>query len=235
MNFQKVAVTLLTAAVLTLNGCSSEKEEKKPEQDVKQQPETKVEAKSEQQDTNQAPMMTTLVKEGVDYSVYTDKEASEKPVVFEFFSYTCPHCYNLEPVMQDWKRNYKPEEVTFKQIPVFIPQVAHLTYGFYTAKELDVLEQVHLSIFTEWHEKGNVIRTKDQLIPIFENAGISKAKFEETYGSSEVEKQVEKAKSLLTEFQVTSFPLLVVNEKYKVMSYQNLEELLGRFAINNTK
>ena len=238
MNTIKVAATILFSAVLVLSGCSDESAEKESQQVANQKiekTEESVEAQPEAQKKEQAPVMSPLVKEGVDYSVIAEQDASEEPVVYEFFSYTCPHCYNLEPVMLDWKKNYKSDQVSFRQIPVFIPQVEHLTYGFYTAETLGGLEEVHANIFNEWHGKKNIIRTKEQLVPIFQTAGVSKSEFEETYASAEVEAKVAEAKALMNQFQVTSFPLLIVNEKYKVMSYQNLQELLGHFAINNTK
>ena len=227
MKILKIATILLASVVVSLSGCSNETEEQKPQQ--------KADTKKVSQPADKKPAMTPGVKEGVDYSVMPNQEATDEPVVYEFFSYTCPHCYNLEPVMLDWKKNYKSDQVRFQQIPVFIPQVEHLTYGFYTAETLGVLEEVHANIFNEWHGKKNIIRTKEQLVPIFQTAGVSKSEFEETYASAEVEAKVAEAKALMAQFQVTSFPLLIVNEKYQVTSYQNLEDLLGNFAINNTK
>ena len=227
MKILKIATILLASVVVSLSGCSNETEEQKPQQ--------KADTKKVSQPADKKPAMTSGVKEGVDYSVMPNQEATDEPVVYEFFSYTCPHCYNLEPVMLDWKKNYKSDQVRFQQIPVFIPQVEHLTYGFYTAETLGVLEEVHANIFNEWHGKKNIIRTKEQLVPIFQAAGVSKSEFEETYASAEVEAKVAEAKALMAQFQVTSFPLLIVNEKYQVTSYQNLEDLLGNFAINNTK
>ena len=176
-----------------------------------------------------------LVKEGIDYEVIEDKEQSSEPVVYEFFSYTCPHCYNLEPVMVEWKTKHKPAQVKFVQIPVYMEQVAHLTYGFYVAEELGVKDIIHPMIFTEWHEKKNIIRKKEDLIPLFEKAGIAASDFEVTYQSDEVAKKVARAKQMVEEFSILSFPQLIVNEKYKVKSYKNLKELLGKFALDNTK
>ena len=39
-------------------------------------------------------------KEGVEYTV-VQKNASSKPVVTEFFSYVCPHCYSFQPLMKE--------------------------------------------------------------------------------------------------------------------------------------
>ncbi|GAA0208312.1 hypothetical protein GCM10009123_14730 [Kangiella japonica] len=229
MNLKAITVSLVAFALLALTACSEDGAKETKSQATQET----VVTKKEEAKVNE-PVKIEL-KEGVDYIEYANLEASEEPLVYEFFSYTCPHCYNLEPIMIEWKRNYKAEEVKFKQIPVFLPQVPHLTYGFYTAEELGVLEEYHLSMFAEWHENNNRIIDKAGLVPLFESIGVSKEKFEEVYASEDVEKKVEEAKALIGKFQVTSFPLLIINEKYKVNSYDNLQQLLGSFAITNTK
>lgn len=177
----------------------------------------------------------TKIAEGTDYSVIEGKEATAKPHVYEFFSYTCGHCYNLEPVLQKWEKNSKPDAVKFEKVPVFMSRVSHLTYAYYVAEILGVKEKVHPAIFHQWHAKKNIIRTKEDLIPIFEAAGVSEEEFEEAYGSFGVESKVQFAKKLARDFKVVSFPMVIVNKKYKVESYKNLEELLGDFAIKHTK
>lgn len=178
---------------------------------------------------------SSKVTEGVDYSVIKGKSGSSQPHVYEFFSYTCPHCYNLEPVMNKWKKNSKPEAVKFEQVPVFMSQVPHLTYAYYVAEVLGVKEQVHPAIFNQWHAEGNIIRTKEDLIPIFEDAGVSKEDFEKAYSSFGVDSKVQFAKKLARDFKVVSFPMVIVNKKYKVESYKHLNQLLGQFAIDHTK
>src|SRR4029078_5613579 len=37
----------------------------------------------------------------------------------EFFSYGCPHCGELEPVLQGWLKS-KPADVTFRRSPVMV-------------------------------------------------------------------------------------------------------------------
>lgn len=242
MNLKAITTGLMAVALFALTACNNEGVDKtKAASETKSQAkkEVVVNQKEDKEPTKSEPVkgepVKVELKEGVDYIEYTNLEASEEPLVYEFFSYTCPHCYNLEPVMIEWKRNYKAEEVTFRQIPVFLPQVPHLTYGFYTAEELGVLEEFHLTMFAEWHENNNRIIDKNGLVPLFESIGVSKEKFEQAYTSESVEKKVEEAKALMAKFQVTSFPLLIINEKYKVNSYENLQRLLGSFAITNTK
>lgn len=235
MSLKTITVSLITVALLAISGCSDESSEKANPAKKEKVETTKQAAVDNAESRKPSEPVKVTLKEGVDYTAFAELEASEEPLVYEFFSYTCPHCYNLEPVMIEWKRNYKPQEVTFKQIPVFLPQVPHLTYGFYTAEELGVLEKFHLTMFAEWHENNNRIIDKEGLVPLFESIGVTKAEFEKAYSSATVEEKVSKAKALMAKFQVTSFPLLIINEKYKVNSYENLQQLLGSFAITNTK
>ncbi|RDX37021.1 thiol:disulfide interchange protein DsbA/DsbL [Kangiella sp. HD9-110m-PIT-SAG07] len=178
---------------------------------------------------------TAEVKVGTDYTVLSGKEATAKPHVYEFFSYTCPHCYSLESVLNKWKANEKPEELKFEQVPVFMSRAPHLTYGFYAAEALGVKDKVHSTIFHQWHAEKNVVRSKEDLIPIFAEAGVSAEDFEKAYTSFGVESKVQFAKKLARDFKVITFPMVIVNKKYKVESYNNLNEMLGSFALENTK
>lgn len=173
-------------------------------------------------------------KEGKDYSVISGAKGVNKPEVMEFFSYTCPHCYNVEGFLHKWEPT-KPAEVEFKQVPVFLPQVAHLTYGYYTAEVLGVLDQVHPAIFNQWHAQKKIVKNKNDLIPIFEAAGVPRAEFEKAYTSFAVESKVQHAKKLAREFKVMSFPMFVVNQKYKVESYENLDYMLSKFPIEKAQ
>lgn len=173
-------------------------------------------------------------KEGKDYTVISGAKGINKPEVMEFFSYTCPHCYNVEGFIHKWEPT-KPEEVEFKQVPVFLPQVPHLTYGYYTAEVLGVLDKVHPAIFNQWHAQKKIVRTKNDLIPIFEAAGVPRAEFEKAYTSFAVESKVQHAKKLAREFKVMSFPMFVVNQKYKIESYENLDYMLSKFPIEKAQ
>ena len=55
----------------------------------------------------------TQFKEGEYYKVL-DQEASKKPNVTEFFSFYCPHCNTLEPIIQEVKKQL-PEGVKFQK------------------------------------------------------------------------------------------------------------------------
>ncbi|MRX27933.1 thiol:disulfide interchange protein DsbA/DsbL [Kangiella sp. HZ709] len=173
-------------------------------------------------------------KEGADYTVIEGTKGIDKPQVIEFFSYTCPHCYNMEGFLHKWEPK-KPESIEFVRVPVFLPQVPHLTQGYYTAEVLGVLDPVHMEIFHQWHRDKKIVRTKKDLLPIFEKAGITAEAFEKAYNSFAVASKVQNAKKMVREFKVTSFPKLVVNQKYQVKNYQQLDKLLTELPLEKAK
>ncbi len=177
-------------------------------------------------------------KEGRDYTVISGVKGINKPQVIEFFSYTCPHCYNMEGFLHNWLPK-KSSNIEFVRIPVFMSQVPHLTQGYYTAEVLGVLDKVHMDIFNQWHRDKQVIRTKRDLYPIFEKAGISSADFEKAYNSFAVASKVQYAKKMVKDFKITSFPRLIVNQKYEVKyavkNYEHLENLLSELPLEKAK
>ncbi len=180
------------------------------------------------------PAKPSSFKEGADYAIIEGAKGIEKPQVIEFFSYTCPHCYNVEGFIHKWLPQ-KPEGIEFVQVPVFLGNVPHLTQGYYTAEVLGVLDKVHMDIFHQWHRDKKIVRTKKDLYPIFEKAGISKEDFDKAYNSFAVASKVQHAKKMVRDFKVTSFPRFVINQKYEVKNYQQLDKLLNELPLEKSK
>lgn len=51
---------------------------------------------------------TAKWKEGTHYTVL-DEEATKKPVITEFFSFWCPHCFQFEPIVKQIKEKKRRE------------------------------------------------------------------------------------------------------------------------------
>lgn len=184
---------------------------------------------------NTAPAaVASKYQEGKDYVTLDYVKGINKPQVIEFFSYTCPACYKMEGVLHNWAEQ-KPEEIELVQVPVYMDRVGHLTQGYYAAEVLGVLDKVHMKIFNTWHLEKKVIRKKEDLIPIFVEAGVSKEEFEKAYNSFAVANKVQYAKKLVKDFKITSFPRLIVNQKYEVRDYSDLTNILSKLPIEKIK
>lgn len=177
---------------------------------------------------------SSKAKEGKDYTVYSGAKGTDKPEVMEFFAYTCGHCYNMEGFLAKWKPN-KPAEVVFKQVPLFFPSAEHYTYAFYVAEVLNVMDKVHPAIYNKLHVQKQAIPNKKALIPIFEAAGVSAEEFEKAYSSFAVQSKVQYAKKLSREFKITGTPTFVVNQKYKIKDYSQLDYMLSQFPIETAQ
>ena len=58
--------------------------------------------------------------EGTHYKLLDAPVAVENPKkveVREFFFYGCPHCFDAEPIVEDWLKS-KPQDVNFVRTPV---------------------------------------------------------------------------------------------------------------------
>src|SRR5215203_5599086 len=60
------------------------------------------------------------LQEGREYTLIDPPQpvaVKGKIEVIEFFSYACPHCYHLEPVISAWLKKL-PADVTFHRVPL---------------------------------------------------------------------------------------------------------------------
>src|SRR6185437_4445280 len=101
-------------------------------------------------------------KSGTNYDVISPAQSTTvapgKVEVLEVFWLGCPHCYALEPYIQQWLKN-KPSYVEFVRVPVMWGPVhrAHARL-YYTLKSLgrdDLVEKVFTYIHDQEDQSGN--------------------------------------------------------------------------------
>lgn len=163
----------------------------------------------------------TDINEGIEYEVLDtpQKVNSKKKVeVIEFFSYACPHCYNLEPHVEKWRKS-KADDVEFIHIPaVFNKSWEALASIYYTAEVLGVEDKLHPAIFEAIHGKGKKINSFEELKNLFVANGVSAADFDATLNSFTVANKTRKAIQLTKQYQVQSVPVVIVQGKYRTNS-----------------
>src|SRR5690606_17094017 len=97
--------------------------------------------------------------------------------VAEVFWYGCPHCYAFEPQLARWAEQ-RPEYVSFVRIPaLWNPVLRTHARAFYTAEALGKLDEMHTALFTEIHENGNPLDTREALGAFFARFGVEAAEF----------------------------------------------------------
>ncbi len=157
-------------------------------------------------------------KEGEDFRRLTTSQGTSSPPdkieVAEVFWYGCPHCYNFDPILADWKKSL-PADVAFVRIPVIWNPTnqAHARL-MYTAEALGVLDQLHLAIFKAIHQDGDMLTSEASMMKLFEAAGVDEEAVDEAYKSFGVSSAVKRAENLTRRYGIRSVPVLVVNGKY---------------------
>lgn len=144
---------------------------------------------------------------------YRGEEAGE---IMEIFSYSCIHCFNLEPFITSWKQG-KPDDIRFTPVPVIfnssqIPEAK----AYYTGEFLDVIAQSHPSIYNEIHVNRNRLSSDADFAEVFERFDVSESDYMDMANSFAVNTRVSLAQKITQMSGVEGTPSLVVNGKYLI-------------------
>jgi protein dithiol oxidoreductase (disulfide-forming) len=165
-----------------------------------------------------AVAQTKPPQEGIDYLVLDKPQATEAPKgqieVVEFFWYSCPHCNQFEPQLEEWIKR-KPKDVAVRRVPVafrdnFEPQQRL----YYTLEALGKLADLHPKVFYAIHVEKNALATEDAIAAWAVKQGLPRPKFTEMYNSFAVSTKARKATQLQNAFKVEGVPALGVAGLY---------------------
>ena len=171
-------------------------------------------AEEQQATAEQAPQVNFI--EGTDFITKFPGETPDKPVVVEFFSYMCPHCYSTEPMVQNWLKQ-KPDDVELVRIPVIFGrgQWRLAAKAYYIAEELDMVKAFSDEMFSTIHTKRRPPRNEKQLAEIFAKLGVSKEQFTKVSRSFSVDSKLRRSDYLAKKYKVAGVPYFLVNYKYE--------------------
>ena len=141
-------------------------------------------------------------------------ESGKNIEVLEFFSYGCPHCGELEPVLQGWLKN-KPADVTFRRVPVmFQPRWENLAKIYYTLDAMGEEAKLAPEIFTAMHGKGVQLWNEKDFLDWAAGKGLDRKKVEDMFKSFAISGKVNRAKQLAGAYGIQSVPTIVVDGKF---------------------
>lgn len=184
-------------------------------------------------------------KEGTHYQRLVPSQptigGADKIEVAEFFWYGCPHCYDLEPTINDWDEN-KPANVRFVRVPAMWNEVLQLHGRLFYTEEVLVrngiikdAEGFRKTVFEEYHNRNNRLLTEQAIRRLFGRFGVSDQDFDKTWNSFEVAQKLRVAADLAKRYQIASVPAIVVNGKYRTGgseagSYPKLIEVIDELV-----
>jgi thiol:disulfide interchange protein DsbA len=143
-------------------------------------------------------------------------DAKGKVEVVEFFWYECPHCYALEPLLEEWVAKL-PKDVEFRRVPaMFNQQWAFAGRVFYTLEAIGEFDRLHRRLYDAIHKGGLKITNQKQLLDWLEREKVDIAKFNAAFKSFAVESRLRRAADLTAAAKIDGVPALMVNGRYLV-------------------
>jgi len=185
-------------------------------------------------------------KEGEHYTELTVplNASSKKIQVEEFFAYSCPHCRTFEAQVSGWKSTLA-KDVKFMPTPVAWQlkeegerghEMVVMAKAYYLGKFLKVLNTIHPAMFQAVITERKSFKNAADLWPIFEAAGVDKAKFDKLYKNYGIDSKVRIGHSRQLGAQITATPEIIVDGRYSVKPESGLDVLrVVDFLINKIR
>ena len=182
--------------------------------------------------------------EGFQYEEGTHYAALEVPIktrnpdvieVTEYFSYGCPYCYSLEPLIRQWKQDL-PADVAFNRTPAIWRVAGYELYArtYYTVLALGVLDKVHLPLFNALHSERRRLPDLEAMTGFMAEQGVDPVEFVKTYNDSfGVKASYQQAIARQRVYRASGVPAFIVNGKYRVEASMVGRSSLGMLQVVN--
>lgn len=160
-------------------------------------------------------------KEGEHYTIINET-ATDKPVINEFFSYWCPHCFQFEPIAKKIQEKMG-DDVKFEKVHVNFMGFASTetqddaSRALMVARALKKEDALSTAIFRYIHVQKSPITNIKDLKNIFMVNGVEEADFDKLVSSFGVNSMLKKNNKLVQEYRnhLRGVPNFIVNGKYQ--------------------
>jgi len=141
-------------------------------------------------------------------------EAGKKIEVVEFFSYGCPHCADLEPVMQGWMKTLPPDVVVVRVPVMFQEKWITLAKIYYTLDALGVEQKLSPEVFVAIHKNRADLTSDKAFFDWAAGKGLDRKKVEDMYNSFAISGKMNRAKAEAQQYSVQSVPMIIVDGRF---------------------
>jgi thiol:disulfide interchange protein DsbA len=134
--------------------------------------------------------------------------------VIEFFGYWCPHCSQLEPVLEPWVKKL-PSDVNFRRIPVAW-QAQHVPFQklYFALEAMGAGGEVHRKVFDAVHVQRLRIDNDGAIGGFAGVIGVDKARLLDEMKGFTVASKLNVANKSFASFQINGVPTLAVNGRF---------------------
>ncbi len=159
--------------------------------------------------------------QGTDYALVTPPQppiTAGKVEVIEFFSYGCPHCFHLQPLLNEWQTQL-PANAVLVKVPVSFGrrEWGQLVRAYYTLEATGDLKRLDDKLFAAIHEEGKQLYDVDALAGWAAQNGVDANKFRTLFNSPEVTQKATHAEQLSRDYKINGVPTMTVAGKYRAM------------------
>ena len=153
--------------------------------------------------------------------------------VVEFFSYGCPHCAHLSPLLNAWVAKL-PRDVLVRRVPVGFNRDAwiNLQRAYYALDSTGDLARLDGPLFHAIHEERKPLFDESSIADWVGRNGGNADKFTAAYISLAINKRTVQADQMAEAFRIAGVPVLAIDGRYVTHANgsdeeQALKELLA--------
>lgn len=165
---------------------------------------------------------------GRDFSVIEPAQPTNDPSrieVVEFFSFACPHCNDLNPLIHEWAGDL-PRDVLFTRVPVnFNPFYKLMAQFFFALDATGDLDRLDAAVFEAIHERGLKLINERSITEWAVSQGVDARRFSEAWNSFSVNARIGRAEQMAKSHRIQAVPAIAVDGRYLVGG-KSLQELL---------
>jgi thiol:disulfide interchange protein DsbA len=158
--------------------------------------------------------------QGRDWRPIAPPQPSEVPgkiEVLEFFAYGCPHCGDLNPLIESWAKTL-PEDVAFRRVPVSFGRAAwaNLAKLYFALELLGELPRLDQAVFEALHRGRVSLFTGPAIRAWVAEKGIDAKTFQAAFESFDVDVRLKRSDQLVRDYKVDAVPMIAVAGRYAV-------------------
>lgn len=167
------------------------------------------------------------LQEGRDYAIVSPPrpvESRDKIEVIEFFWYGCPHCYKLDPTLQQWVKRL-PKDVAFRRVPAVFPgkdgrpgHWAPLAQVYFSLEAMGLLDKLHGQVFDAIHRDRVNLNDPKVLMDWMASKGVDRQKFADVMNSFATQSKVLRAEQISQAYGFDGVPIIYVDGRYTPIS-----------------
>jgi thiol:disulfide interchange protein DsbA len=164
-----------------------------------------------------AAPLALAAEAGKDYAAVAPAQPTDskgKIEVVEFFAYTCPHCFELEPELAAWAKKL-PRNVVLKRMPViFNDSWEPMARAYFALDALGAVDKLHGEVFNAVHIQDKDLTHPEDFYDWGAKQGLDRAKLKAAYESFSTDTKVSRARQMQRAYKLAGVPSLAINGKY---------------------